>query len=245
MKKLMTVAAAALCAAVGYGADAIESQVVGFQSYNAAVSDDMSTIGVAFANTAVADGDYVISDKIFNRDVEDSDQFLVWDNDMYNLINYTYYDGVGWVVTWADGSEEAVEGNAITIKKGQVIWFLPVTPDADTIVTGNVAPSGTQTLTFTPGGDEGDCFAFVNPFPVDTKFADLTTFCEDSDQFLLWDNANYNLINYTYYDGVGWVITDALGAETAASEEDIAIPAGQGAYFLPCEERTWTVTFTY
>ena len=228
------------CAAVG--ASALESaNVVGYQTYDASLTDDMATIGVAFSNVGAASGDYVITTTMFGRDVEDNDQILLWDNDNYNLINYTYYDGLGWTMTDALGNESPAA--SITVSKGQVLWFLPNDPANAVSVSGEVAASGTQTLTFSLS--DGDCFSFVNPFPKDTLFSELTTFCADSDQFILWDNANYNLVNYTYYDGLGWTITDAFGDETAAVETDVAIPAGTGAYFLPADDRTWTVTFNY
>ena len=240
MKKLM-IGAVALCAAVGV--NAVESNVVGYESYTAADTDYMSTVGVAFSNVGAVGGVYTISDTMFGRTVEDNDQILVWDNDAYNLVNYTYYDGAGWYMTDAYGNESPVA--SITVEKGQVLWYLPNDPNTALNVSGEVAASGSQTLTFEPNDTNGYCFTFVNPFPKDTLFSDLTAFCEDSDQFLLWDNDAYNLVNYTYYDGAGWYITDAYGDETAAAESDVAIPAGAGAYFLPAGDRTWTVTFNY
>ena len=241
MKKLM-IAAAALCATVG--ASAIESaNVVGYQTYDASLTDDMATIGVAFSNVAAVDGDYTITTTMFGRAVEDGDQILLWDNDAYNLVNYTYYEGAGWGLTDAYGDDQGVV-TSITVEKGQVLWFLPVDPANTVSVSGEVAASGTQTLTFSLA--TGDCFAFANPFPKDTLFSDLTAFCEDGDQFILFDNAAYNLANYTYYEGAGWSVTDAFGDDQGlAAETDVAIPAGAGAYFLPCDDREWTVTFNY
>ena len=180
---------------------------------------------------------------MFGRTVEDGDQILLWDQAAYNLVNYTYYDGVGWGLTDAYGDDQGFV-SSITVSKGQVLWFLP-TDTANTVsVSGEVAASGTQTLTFELS--DGDCFSFVNPFPKDTLFSDLSAFCDDGDQFILWDQAAYNLINYTYYAGVGWGLTDAYGDDQGfASESDVAIPAGAGAYFLPADDRTWTVTFKY
>ena len=159
MKKLM-IAAAALCATVG--ASAIESQnVVGYQTYDASLTDDMATIGVTFSNVAAVSGDYTITDTMFGRTVEDNDQILLWDNANYNLINYTYYDGLGWTMTDAFGDESPAA--SITVSKGQVLWFLPNDPANAVSVSGEVAASGTQTLTFSLA--DSDCFAFVNPFP--------------------------------------------------------------------------------
>ena len=217
------------------------ANVVGYQSYDASQTDDMATIGVTFSNVAAVGGDYTITDTMFGRTVEDGDQILLWDNANYNLIIYTYYDGFGWTMMDAFGDEYPAAN--IPVSKGQVLWFLPVDPANTVSVSGEVAASGTQTLTFSLS--DSDCFSFVNPFPKDTLFSELTSFCADGDQFLLWDNANYNLVNYTYYDGFGWTIMDAFGDETSAVETDVAIPAGTGAYFLPADDRTWTVTFNY
>ena len=214
---------------------------MGYESYDASATDDMATIGVAFSNVGAVGGAYTITDTMFGRTVEDGDQILLWDNAAYNLINYTYYDGLGWTMMDAYGDETAVA--SITVEKGQVLWVLPADPANAVNVSGEVAASGAQTLTFDI--NDSDCFAFVNPFPKDTLFSELTAFCEDGDQFLLWDNFAYNLVNYTFYDGLGWTIMDAYGDETAAVESDVAIPAGSGAYFLPADTRTWTVTFNY
>ena len=230
------------CAAVG--ASALESaNVVGYQTYDASLTDDMATIGVAFSNVGVVGGAYTITDTMFGRTVEDGDQIQLWDNAAYNLVNYTYYDGIGWTLTDGYGDDQGVVPS-ITVEKGQVLWFLPVDPANTVNVSGEVTASGTQTLTFDLA--DNDCFAFANPFPKDTLFSDLTAFCEDGDQFILFDNAAYNLINYTFYDGLGWSVTDAWGDDQGlAAETDVAIPAGSGAYFLPCDTRTWTVTFNY
>ena len=221
------------------------ANVVGYQTYDASQTDYMSTIGVAFKNITAADGSFTFGDTMFGRAVEDGDQFMLWDNDAYNLIIYTYYDGYGWSVMDAEGNESMVEGNTIEIAKGQVLWYLPVTPENVITVSGQLEDAGTQTIEFVPNDENGYCFSFVNPFPVDTKFSDLSAFCGDGDQFLLWDNNAYNLIIYTYYDGYGWSVMDAEGNEDMAAETDIAIPAGQGAYFLPCDAREWSVTFNY
>ena len=219
------------------------ANVVGYQSYDASATDDMATIGVAFSNVGAVGGAYTVSDTIFGRTVEDGDQILIWDNAAYNLINYTYYDGFGWDLLDAYGDDQGFLPS-ITVEKGQVLWYLPVDPTTAVNVSGEVAASGSQTLTFDL--NDSDCFAFVNPFPKDTLFSDLTAFCEDGDQFLLWDNAAYNLINYTFYDGFGWDVLDANGDDQGfASESAVAIPAGSGAYFLPADTRTWTVTFNY
>ncbi len=224
----------------------IESaNTVGYQTYDASLTDDMATIGVSFSNTGVAGGDYTITDTMFGRTVEDGDVIMLWDNDAYNLVIYTYYDGFGWDLLDAYGDDQGIVAS-ITVTKGQVLWYLPTDPANTVSVSGTVAPSGTQTLTFEPGGAYGDCFAFANPFPKDTLFSDLTSFCEDGDQFLFWDNAAYNLIIYTFYDGYGWDVLDAYGDDQGiAPETDVAIPAGSGAYFLPGDVREWTVTLNY
>ena len=241
MKKLM-IATAVLCAAVSV--NALESaNVVGYESYDASLTDDMATIGVAFSNVGAVGGAYTISDTMFGRTVEDGDQILLWDQAAYNLINYTYNDGFGWLLTDAYGDEQGFVAS-ITVEKGDLLWFLPNDPSNGVNVSGEVASSGAQTLTFDTS--VADCFAFVNPFPKDTLFSELTSFCEDGDQFILWDQAAYNLVNYTFNDGFGWLITDAYGDEQGfATESDVAIPAGAGAYFLPGDTRTWTVTFNY
>ena len=243
MKKLM-IATAALCAAVG--ASALESaNVVGYQSYLAADTDYMSTVGIAFSNVGSVDGAYTIADTMFGRTVADGDQILLWDNDAYNLVNYTYYDGFGWLLTDAYGDEQGIVAS-IPVEKGQVLWYLPADPDTALNVSGEVASSGSQTLTFEPNDTNGYCFTFVNPFPKDTLFSDLSAFCADGDQLILWDNSAYNLVNYTLYGGFGWLITDAYGDEQGiAPESDVAIPAGSGAYFFFFFYRTWTVTFNY
>ncbi|MBR4217865.1 MAG: hypothetical protein IKR71_02320 [Bacteroidales bacterium] len=219
------------------------ANVVGYQSYDASATDDMATIGVAFSNVGAVGGAYTITDTIFGRTVEDGDQILLWDNTAYNLINYTYYDGAGWGLTDAYGDDQGFVAS-ITVEKGQVLWYVPSDPTTGVTVSGEVAASGTQTLTFDI--NDSDCFAFVNPFPKDTLFSEITAFCEDGDQLILWDNTAYNLINYTFYDGAGWGITDGYGDDQGfANESDVAIPAGAGAYFVPADSREWTVTFNY
>ena len=221
------------------------ANVVGYQSYLAADTDYMSTVGIAFSNVSAVDGSYSITDTMFGRTAADGDVIMLWDNDAYNLIIYTYYDGYGWNILDAYGDDQGFLAS-ITVEKGQVLWYVPADPDTALNVSGEVATSGTQTLTFEPNDTNGYCFSFVNPFPKNTLFSELTAFCGDGDVFLLWDNNVYNLIIYTYYDGYGWNILDANGDDQGfATESDIAIPAGSGAYFLPTDDRTWTVTFNY
>lgn len=255
MKKVMFgLAAAAAIAAFG-----IESaNTVGYQNYNfTAEGDYIHNIGVAFKNCTAVDGSYTITTKLFDTDLQDGDALLIFNPDAYNYDFYTYMadtDGQGtpgFYVMFGDLVSPDAYVYSLSVAKGDNVLFMPANANSAT-VSGEVERSGTATVTFTVEGSDY-IFPITNPFPIDTKFSDLTML-QDGDALLIFNPEAYNYDFYTYMadtDGQGtpgfyimW--GDLVSPDSYVTDTNtVILSAGQGALYMPTDSRTWTVTYNY
>jgi len=235
------------CAAVGFADGISSANVVGYKQYELTGSEFMYTVGVQF-KAMTASGDYTISTKIFDTDAVSGDAIYVFDYQNWDLTCYTFMgynnttgESEGWSVTYADGTGGNV--NSFDVSMGDNLWLM--TSDAVSI-SGEVAASGSTKLTFTVTADDY-MFEFANPYPVDTTFADLETFCQSGDCFYTFNHVDWDLECFTYMgSGFGWSATYADGTGGTISDSSrVALPAGTGAFLMPGDSREWTVTFNY
>ena len=249
MKKLMTIAAVAICAATVYGSDGIQSaNVVGYQNITFDKSGWMMNIGVQFSNVQSEDGTWTNGDTFFGTTATEGDQIFTLDANAWNLSQYNKKGvNLGWVLIPADGSASEYFA-AIKGSKGDLYYYIPLDADttSDVLVSGQVAPVGEQSVTFDVDNADGQwMFPLVNPFPIATSWGDLNAFTKEGDQLFTLDGDAWNLNQYNRKgDGLGWVLIPADGSASESITDDtiIAIPAGGAAYYVPMETVTWTVT---
>ena len=255
MKKIMTVAAAALCAAVGFADGISSANVVGYKQYDLTGDEFMYTVGVQF-KAMTASGDYTIDSKIFDVDAVSGDAIYVFDYQNWDLQSYTFQgydekgDSLGWFVVYADSEKSPETIASFNVKSGDNLWLM--TSNAASI-SGEVAASGSQKVTFTVT-DEDYMFEFANPYPIDTTFGDLESFCASGDQIYVFDHVNWDLASYAFqgFDGegasLGWFYVSAdtsVEPQTIKDSSAVVLPAGTGAFFMPGGSREWTVSFNY
>ena len=257
MKKLMFAMAAA-AGLMAFG-DGIESaNTVGFKTYKFANEGDyIHNIGVAFKNCGTVDGSYTVTTKLFDTNLNDGDALLIFNPDAYNYDFYTYMadtDGQGtpgFYVTFGDLVSDDAYVYSINVSKGDNILYMPAGGN-DVSQSGEVEQSGTATVTFTVEGSDY-IFPIANPFPIETKFSDLTMLV-DGDALLIFNPDAYNYDFYTYMadtDGQGtpgFYITwgDLVSEDSYLTNQNAVILAiGQGALYMPTASRTWTVTYNY
>ena len=218
--------------------------MVGYKQYELSGDEFMYTVGVQF-KAMTASGDYTVSTKIFDKDAVAGDCVYVFNYALWDLETYTFmgYDGetsLGWQWDKADATYEMVQ--SFTVSQGDNLWL--IVSEAPSI-SGEVAQSGTQTLQFTV--TESDyMFEFANPFPVNTTFEDLETFCQAGDAVYVFNHLLWDLETYTYMGGSTWQWDKADATYEMLTEKTaIAIPAGQGAFLMPGGDREWTVSLNY
>ena len=220
--------------------------MVGYKQYELSGDEFMYTVGVQF-KAMTASGDYTIDSKIFDTDAVAGDAVYVfdyqnWDLTCYTFVGYTDQGASrGWSVTYADGSLGSV--STFQVSAGDNLWLM--TSDAISI-SGEVQAAGSTKLTFTVT-DEDYMFEFANPYPIDTTFGDLETFCEAGDCFYTFNHVDWDLECFTYVGtGRGWSATYADGTlGTITDSSAVALPVGTGAFLMPGGSREWTVTFNY
>ncbi len=241
MKKVMF--AAAVAATMFAMGDGVESGVVGYTSYAVPANASFINCGIAFDNIADENGEFKVGQTVFSRAVLDGDAFYLFDYDEYDLTIYTYFEGEGWFATYADGTSDYQ--NELVFTKGDMFWFVPADGETGLTVAGAVATSGTKTITFDP--EQAPFFNIVNPFPVNTTFATLTSFLGDGDALYFFDYDEYDLTIYTYFEGEGWFATYADGTSAYVVDEanTVALEVGEGAILTVGDVRTWTVTLNY
>ncbi len=260
MKKVFIAAAAAMASAIALAVES--SNTVGYKTYEFSEDDEIYAQNVGLSLTAMTNnGDIVVEDKLLGRTIEADDVVTIFnvDYDMNDI--YQYMEGEGWYQTvfTFDGVVQTMLQN-FTIPAGATFNFTPADPNGSITMSGEVAPSGTQTQTFQMVEDDVNdiweyTFPVVNPFPITTTLADIATFANvPDDQFRVY-NADYDMYDvYQYMEGEGWyktVFTFDGVVQTMIQEADwattIVLDVGQGGVFTPADDtlRTWSVTYNY
>lgn len=260
MKKLMIAAAVAAVAGATF-ADVSSANTVGYISYGFDDANEVYEQNVGLCLTEFANGgDLVITDTVCGRTAEDGDIVSIFNIDYETSETYGFVDGGGWyktVITFDDVVYDSVE--SFTIPAGTTFNFIPYDPVGSISQSGEVAASGTQTLTFQMDeANEIYSFPVVNPFPIATTLADLATFANvDGDLIRVYNTEYGTYDSYGYTEGAesdSWyktVITFDGVDYTDIAESDWAtttvLEPGQGAIFTPYDEteRTWNVTYNY
>lgn len=264
MKKVFIASVAALASAAAL---AIESaNTVGYKSYEF-IEDDVNDVYIYAQNvglclTAMANnGDILVENTLLGRTIEDGDIVTIFnvDYDMNDI--YQYIEGEGWfqtVYTFAGVEQTTLQ--SFTIPAGATFNFTPVDPSGSITMSGEVAASGTRTQTFQMVEDDVNdvyeyTFPVVNPYPIATTLADISTFANvDGDMFRVY-NAEFDMYDvYQFIDGEGWfktVFTFGGVVDSTIVEADwattVVLDVGQGGVFTPVDDtlRTWSVTYNY
>ena len=224
------------CPKSGYSA-------VGYQNIGFNDTGWMMTVGVQFSNMQTADGSFDVGEQAFSKVAVEGDQMIAFDGNQWNIHQWDKQaEGEGWVLTPSDGGDQEAVAS-VNIKKGGLVYYVPA-GDTELPVSGQVAPLGEQSVTFDMDGGDW-IFPIANPFPVDTKWGDLNTFTAEGDQLIAFDGNQWNINQWDKQaEGEGWVLTPSDGSEQQLinDEDEVILPAGTGAYIVPTETKTWTVT---
>ena len=218
------------------------ANTVGFLEQTVNTDTGSANIGVCFGVVGNPSASFTVTSNAFGTVINEWEQFYAFDANNWDLTSYTYQGASdGWGIRYADGTEEA--SASLSIAPGTSLYYFGANATFKTV--GEVAASGTHTITFDP--ESASAFDFVNPFPVATTFGDLETFVRAWDQFYVFDPANWDLESYTYQGaGEGWGVRYADGQETVISTPStVFLAAGQGATYLPGASVTWTKTLNY
>ena len=223
------------------------ANTVGYLSQELDLDNDeyLFNLAVPFKNLGTANGNYVCTDNIFDITPSRRDKVYVFDGEEWNIAAYQYNgQGNGWNYAAADGTQSTVA--SFTIASGAHVMYEPTDEETIAIVSGEVAPSGTQVVEFEVTDDDW-FFELVNPFPVATTLGDFETFCGNRDKIYLFDQDEWNIAAYQYNGaGRGWNYAAADGTQTTLTDSTIVVlKAGEGAYFEPQDSREWTVTLNY
>lgn len=222
MKKLMFAAAAI---AAGVAMADIKSNVVGYNSTEAVMNENMTFIGASFEK--VGEGEIITLNSLTSpQEIVDGDQIQMANTDEDGLVymtDYEYWDGDGWV----DLASSEPVGDTIGFKIGQAAWFLSSEPKSIT-VSGQVKKEN-HIHTFT------DSMTIItSAFPVNfcPNGENVSWGCLDSDQIQVPWTDNDGLVHmtdYEYWDGDGWV---DLSTSEALDPEFPIVKAGKGFWFI-------------
>ena len=206
-------------------------------------------IGVQFKNMQSEDGSFTLDDKFFGVDSTEGDQVVQLDATAWDVNTYDKQGvGNGWYLTPAGGGAQEFMAS-LKIAKGDFLYYIPADAEgtSQVPVSGQVAASGEQSVTFEVTGEEGAqwMFPLCNPFPINTTWGDLNAFTKEGDQIVRLDAVAWDVDTFDRQgDGNGWYLTPAGGGaqELINAPESVAIPAGGSVYYIPVETVTWTVT---
>ena len=236
----MAVAAASMAATTSVQS----SNTVGFLNHAIDVNVPVDNIGVCFVPVGNENGSFSVTDNALGTSLAAGDSLYQFNANLWDFDIYSYNGtGEGWTASYADGSAETIDG--LDIGTSANLFYMGAAESVT--LAGQVRAPGTQTLTFTPGENDEYVFPLANPYPVETTFADLETFCSAGDSIYLFNPEVWDFDIYTYNGlGDGWTASYADGtAETISDSTAVILAAGQGASFMPGSECTWTVSFNY
>ena len=240
MKKLMTIAAAALCASVF--ADGITSaNVVGYQTVSDVAGGKFKALAVQFED--VAGGEIAVKDLVTvgtpagGALISDgADQIWRWDTANATWIKYFYRTQRKTVYGWCKSGEESATTD--TIPAGETFFFRRGTGSVATDLTlaGAVKEFKGSAQYSAAGGQ----FVFMaNPWPFETVIKDFANYqtspsggaliSDGADQIWRWDTTAATWIKYFYRTQrkvvYGWCKS---GEESATTD---TIPVGEGFFF--------------
>ena len=248
MKKLMTIAAAALCASVF--ADGIQSaNVVGYQT-TSLLPNNYTMFGIQFQGTDGGSIKFKDLSGNFQGDetMYDADNILVWLDGSY----HNYYYGVwndpenpDWDNRWYDSLD--TDASDVEIDAGTACWYLRRGDgDVTLTVSGQVKTTPTTTTILA-----NNYTMFSNPYPTAIKFSQLSVAnpygdetMYDADNILVWLEDGY----HNYYYGVwndpenpDWDNRWYDSLDTDAS--DVVIPAGAACWYYRRTNTATTMSF--
>lgn len=244
MKKIMTVAAAALCA-TGMFADGISSSnVVGFKTTNSGTSPYL-TGGMCFVTCGATDGTFRLGDMALKGSAWGSDwiQFIDPTTSIVDPSkNATYYSaaealadgGTAADAEWEDINENCLDD--VTYPLGTAFLTSFLSTDVEITYSGEV----NLVATYSTINCAGKAYAFVaNPYPGDLTAGDIklvgSTWGSDWLQFL--DPATSIVDptkNITYYSEAEALADGGTAADAEwedideTSKDDVSIPMGSG-----------------
>ncbi len=247
MKKTMIALAAVLAAGMMYG-DVVSENVVGYQTFEPD-SSGIVQLGVTFKNLSSQDGSFALdASGLFGRPIVDGDIVLLLDRAQGAFAVYYFNEGEGlWDVMPVEG--DSYSAASIPAQLGDALYIIPV--DGLVMIAGEVQSNsaGAVTVTFDPSSDEtgSGMLPIANPFPVATKFSDLT-FAKDGDLILVLNVAGDFDVNYCI-DSVSalWMfISSETGEEVEMLPSDVLLGTSACGYLIPDlgiddGVRTWVV----
>lgn len=243
MKKLMIVAAAALCATVSM--QAVESaNVVGYYDVEAPTGDSMrcptfKTVGGAGYDLAKIQvtGGFGVGDIVAQTLTSDG----LWDGEFYWLTEDEAGVPTGWYQD-AVGDVPVEEGDVV-LTEGQAFALHSDYEDLALTCSGEVQ-SGDVELTFVQGDG-----MIGNAVPVETDFADVTVtggfgvgdiVAQTISAEGLWDGEYYWLTEDEAGVPTGWY-KDAVGDEPVEAEEVVLAPGESLSIHSDYEDLTFTL----
>lgn len=237
------------CAAVGF-ADVTSGNTVGYlqKELNTEIGEYIHVVGFNFNKVGGGKEDVVVVDsagEFCGYQCVDGDQIYVFNSEFFNYDVYTFTEGIGWLCTPGDLVSEDYLVDGFSFNANEDCFVYPYDPSTCKLsISGEVAPSGKQTIPFNI--DDDYIFPFANPFPVDTKFSDLT-FAEEGDQVYVFNPEFFNYDVYTFTEGIGWLCTpgDLVSEDYLVDDDFVVLKAGEGGMLYPTDSRVWEITFDY
>ena len=244
MKKLMTVAATALCASVFANTAVESSNIVGYTTVPEITASQYVALGVSFEN--VGGGDIAVKDLVkVGTPVGGgslgggTDQIWRWNTVDASWTKYFWYSSRGTTQWRKDGeSKETTD----TIPAGETFFFLRASTGQATSLTlaGSVkeisVDSAPKMVTVTASQ-----LAFMaNSWPTEIKVADFSSFYKEgspigggslgggTDQIWRWNRTSSSWTKYFFYSSRGTTLWAKEGEKVASTD---TIPAGEGFFF--------------
>ena len=230
MKKLMFVATAALCAAVGFG-DITSQNVVGYNTLNDGNSSVM--LGCTFADVTGTSQGVKLGALVGNFEAYDGIQIAYMQNGVIEFTQYQYLtedDGVA-ANGWYDGSWESAAD--VVIPRGSAVWFVSSSGTSKDVTSAGEVPSTSMIHPAFAESSNMICSAYpveFNPNAVSVAWSGLKSYDEIQVSYV-----NEGIIEFNQYQ---W-LTEDDGVDEAAwydgNWEKVTVPiaaVGQGFWLV-------------
>lgn len=244
MKKLMTIAVAALCGTV-LATDAVESSnIVGYQTLPEISASQYIALGVVFEN--VAGGDISVKDLVkvgipvgAGSLGDGADQIWRWNTAEATWTKYFWYSGRG-TTQWRKSNEN--KETTDTIPAGETFFFLRASTGQATSLTlaGAVKEISAEATPRTVTVTASQLAFMANPWSTQINIANFSNFYSEgsaigagslgdgADQIWRWNRDTSSWTKYFYYSGRGTMQWRKYGETTETSDN---INAGEGFFF--------------